>query len=96
MIVPAGLPAALIGAMRASTLIEREPPGRTFSFWALRGTWVGGILGAVNAAVWFALINIGGEPMAISSVMAAIGAAAGATVGLVVAIYCSAIASAAR
>ena len=30
-VVPAGLPAALAGARRAATLIEREPPGRTFA-----------------------------------------------------------------
>jgi len=87
-VLPAGVPAALAGAMRAATLIERELPGRTFGFWALRGICVGAILGATNAAVWFALINIGEEPMRISSIMAVVGAGAGATVGLVVAVYC--------
>lgn len=88
VVVPAGLPAALAGAMRAATLIEREPPGRTFGFWALRGVGVGGILGAANAAVWFALINIGVAPMFIGGMMAVVGGGAGATVGFVVAVCC--------
>jgi hypothetical protein len=82
-VVPAGLPAVMAGATHAATLIEREPPGRTFGFWALRGMRVGAILRATNAVVWFALINI-----SISGIMALVGAGAGATVGLVVALYC--------
>jgi hypothetical protein len=88
VIGPAGLPAALAGAMRAAHLIHREPTGRTFGFWARHGLGFGSVLGAANAGVWFAAINIGGTPMRIGGLMALVGAGAGAAVGLLVAAYC--------
>ena len=90
-VAPAGLPAALAGALRAAQDLERVPPGRTLAFWIRRGVRFGAPLGALNVAGVFGIISAIGRaehlPRTIV-VLAIVGAVAGALVAAPVGAYC--------
>ena len=89
-VVPAGAPAAVVGAFLAIRLMNRQSTAQPFSFWAWRGIAVGASLGAIGAALWFTVmfIAVPDHLRRVIGPVTALGAGAGALVGLLMACYC--------
>ena len=97
-VLPPSLPALLVGSFLAGRMLRREPRGRPFAFWALRGVAFGGALGAtgcIAAVVPVALASGSAVGPLVPLSVIVVAASAGAVIGTMVATYCWRVARAA-
>ena len=90
VVLPASLPATLVGAYLAGRVVERKN-SYPLRIWVGRGVAYGFGLGAIGSATWFWAINaLDSAPgtLRVASIMGLLGGAAGIIVGGAVGRYC--------
>ena len=88
--LPISIPAGLIGGVLAGRFVAREKAGRSLISWVWKGSRWGGGIGAIVAAVVYAVPSVGSKEF-LQALLAMIlsGGATGSVVGAIVGVYCA-------